>query len=558
MKTPRSALFLAAAVALAMAVFPAASSVTAQEEATPFGAISCSSNYGNPVLLDQKLFHLVPAPAAEIASLQKTKPALSAGPFAAGKFPYDNGEIYSVGKDQGEDDTEESAVYLYVRAVRNQKESWFTIAHERGEPPASDFLMRTKGDSGPEAGIEKDNDPGPAVSLALKNGVPIFEVSWWRRQVGASTEAAEQKILLLDFRTLYPSVLSALECVAVEGGGVCGVWDGGSAPTTSLACDWDAAKSDFLCTSSETGDYTPPVTHRFYLASGADAPYPAQEGDPPTLNVLAAWNTYNALTNKTPDVVPGLGAVTVLGRYAPDGARETAVVLASRGSSSFEPRYFGVVVDSQGQSAAVEILPQALVDEASSTLTTDVPSAPDTRGYVIPAVINAADKFADDAAPSFQVELLESFSNVSLWQVKAKQGTFHEVVWLTAGFNSGTGRYVFSAVRIASEFVTYAACGSTRSEPFAASIERKKGTVDAILDVEPAHEYDVDGKRVDSGDQGQQTTPCPVKVRMFWNTSLGFVREETDADCPATASARSMTISDAGVITTNLDDSQEQ
>jgi hypothetical protein len=559
MKTPRYALFLAAAVALAMAVFPAASPVAAQEEATPFGAISCSSNFGSSVLLDKKLFHLVIAPGAEIANLQKTKPALSAGPFAGGKFPYDSVEIYLWAKDQGEGDAdaEEAALSIFVRAVRNQKESWFMIPHERGDAPESDFFMRSKGDTGPGEGIDKDNDPGPSVSLALKNGVPIFEASWWRREVGASTEAAEQKILFLDFRTLHPSVLSALQCVAAEGGGVCGVWDSGTAPTTSLACDWDAARSDFLCTSSETGDFTPPVTHRFYLANGADAPYSGKEGEPPTLNAVAAWSTINGLANKTPDV-PGLGTVTVLGRYAPTGAREMAVLLALRGSKSFEPRYFGVVVDSQGPSAAFEILPQALVDEPSSTLTTDVPSAPDTRGYVIPAVINGADKFADDAAPSFQVDLVESFSNVSLWQVTAKQGTFHEVVWIAAGFNSGTGRYVSSAVRIASEFGTYASCGATRSEPFAASIERKRGTLDATLDVEPPHQYDPEGKRKDSGDQGQQTTPCAVKVRMFWNTSAGFVCEETDADCPATTSARSVTISDAGVINTKPDDSPEQ
>jgi hypothetical protein len=272
MKTPPSALLLAAAVAWAMVVFPAASPVTAREEATPFGAISCSSNFGNSVLLDKKLFHLVSAPAAEIASLQKTKPALSAGHFAGGKFPYDSVEIYLMAKDQGEDDAEESAVFIYVRAVRNQKESWFTIAHERGDAPESDFFMRTKGDTGPEQGIDKDDDPGLTVSLALKNGIPIFEVSWWRRAVGASTEAAVQKILLLDFRTLRPSVLAALQCIAAEGGGACGVYDNGTAPTTALSCDWDAAKSEFLCTSSERGVFTAPVTHRVYLASGADAP----------------------------------------------------------------------------------------------------------------------------------------------------------------------------------------------------------------------------------------------------------------------------------------------
>jgi hypothetical protein len=149
------------------------------------------------------------------------------------------------------------------------------------------------------------------------------------------------------------------------------------------------------------------------------------------------------------------------------------------------------------------------------------------------------------------VQALESFSNVSLWQVTAKQGTFHEIVWLAAGFNSGTGRYVFSGVRIASEFGTCASCGNTRSEPFAASIDRKKGALDANLDVEPAHQYDLEGKLVDSG-------LCPITVRMFWNSSVGFVREQTDAECAATASARSLLISDAGAITTKADDSQQK
>jgi hypothetical protein len=558
MMTPRSALFLAAAVALAMVMFPAASPVWAQEDTTPFGALSCSSNFGNSVELDKKYFHLAGVPPAEIVSLQKSKPALSVGPFAGGKFPYDKVDIYLAEKDLGEENPEESAVALYVRAVRNQKESWFMIAHERTDIPESDFFRRTKGDTGPDDGIDKDNDPGPAVSLALKNNnVPIFELSWWRREVGASTSAAVQKILLLDFRTLHPSVLAVLQCIAAGGGGACGVYDNGNAPTTVLSCDWDATKSDFLCTSGETGDFTPPVKHRFYLASGADAPHTVKEGDPPTLNAVAAWGSYNALTNKTPDV-PGLGIVTVLGRYAPAGAPETAVLLASRGSNAIEPRYFAVVVDSQGPSAAFEILPQPLVDEPLTILATEVPSSPDTRGYVVPAAINAADKFADDAAPVFEVQALESLANVSLWQVTAKQGTFHHIVWLAAGFNSGTGRYVFSAVRIASQSGTYTGCGSTRSEPFAASIDRKKGTLDATVDVEPAHEYDLEGKRVDSGDQGQHTTLCPGKVRIFWNPSIGFVREQIDADCPATMSARSMTISDAGVVTTKADDPEEQ
>jgi hypothetical protein len=49
-----------------------------------------------------------------------------------------------------------------------------------------------------------------------------------------------------------------------------------------------------------------------------------------------------------------------------------------------------------------------------------------------------------------------------------------------------------------------------------------------------------------------------VKVRIFWNASVGFVREQSDVDCPATTSARNVTISDAGVITAKPDDTPEQ
>jgi hypothetical protein len=558
MKTPRSALLLAAAVALAIAIFPAAAPLAAQDDATSHGAISCSSNFGNPVRLDGKSFHVVGAPPAEISNLQKSKPALSVGPFAEGGFPYESVEIYLAQEDLGENNHEESAVSVYVRAVRNQKESWFTIAHDRMDIPNLDFFTRTKGDAGPESGIDKEDDSGPAISLALKNNnVPIFEVSWWRRETGASTFAEVQNILFIDFRSLQPSVLSVLQCIAAEGGGACGDYDNGTAPTTKLLCDWDAAKSDFLCTSSVTGDFTPPVMHRFYLASGADAPYSVKEGDPPSLEALGTWGSYNNLANKSLQV-PGLGAVAVLGRFASADRRGTAVLLASRGTKSIEPRYFGVIVDYQGRSAAFEILPQPLVDEQPSVSTSEVPSAPDTNGYVIPASINAADKFADDAGPSFRVQALESLPKVSLWAVTAKQDPSREIVWLAAGFNSGTGRFVFSAVRIASNFGTYAGCGRSRIEPFAASIARKKGELDATLDVEPAHRYDQEGEREDFDDQGQAVTPCPVKVRISWNPSVGFVRAETDASCPATTRARSLMISDGGVITAKPDDLPKQ
>jgi hypothetical protein len=442
--------------------------------------------------------------------------------------------------------------------VRNQKESWFILARDPADRLSFDFLERTKGDTGPDSANDNDNDPGPAVSLAVKNkNIPVFEISWWLHETGASTAAAVEKILILDFRTLHPSVFSVLQCISAEGGGVCGVYDNGTAPTTALACNWDSSKSDFLCTSSVTGDFTPPFTHRYYLASGADAPYEVKAGDPPSLNGVASWGSYNAAKHNAPDI-PGLGPVTFIGQYSSTGARDPVMLFASRGSTSFEPRYFAVVVNSLGPDAAFEILPQSLVDEPRPASSTEAPSSPDMQGNVIPASINAADKFADDAGPSFHVQPLESLQNVSLWQVTAKQGTTQEIIWLAAGFNPGTGRFVFSAVRIASEFGRYTSCGRTRSGPFAAAIDRKKGTMDAILDVEPAHHYTQDGKREDLDDQGNPTTPCPVRVKLFWNKSAGFIREETGHTCPNSTRARNLSITQAGQITTKPDDTEEQ
>ena len=214
-----------------------------------------------------------------------------------------------------------------------------------------------------------------------------------------------------------------------------------------------------------------------------------------------------------------------------------------------------VIVDPQGPTLALEIRPQPLVDENPPERGADqVVSAPDLQASVVPAEIHPAEKFADDAQPSFQVKTLETLPNVSVWQVTAKQGTTHEVVRLAAGRNPTTSRFVFSAVRIASEGGDYAGCGSGRSKPFAAGIERRAGSIDALLDVEPSHQYDIEGRLADSGDQGQPIAVCPIKIKLSWNNSIGFVRDASGADCPETRRARSLKISDTGEITAKPDE----
>ena len=555
MKTLRSALF----TLLTPLFFAWTPRAMAQDvpNADRADEISCSSNFGNPVQLDKKYLHLVPATVEEIATVQKSNPELSAGPFSGGKFAYDHVEIYLVQTKQGGDDSTESSVSLFARASRNQKESWFKVAQDKEAGMANyDFFDLTIGDAGDDSGESTDENSATGASFAVKNlNAPIFKVSWWKHETGASTFAQVRKMVLLDFRTSTPRIMAALQCVSAEGGGACGVYDNGAVPTTTLACNWDAAKADFLCTSTATGDYTVPLTHRFYLASGADVPYTAKEGDPPTLETLGNWSTYDrSWAAKKPDI-PGLGPVSYLTQYSRDDVRGTAVLFASRGRDSSEARFFAVIVDPQGPTLALEIRPQPLVDENPPVRGADqVVSAPDLQASVVPAAIHPAEKFADDVQPSFQVKTLGTLPNVSVWQVTAKQGNMHEVVWLAAGRNPTTSRFVFSAVRIASENGEYAGCGSGRSKPFAAVIERREGSLDALLDVEPSHRYDLEGKLADSDDQGQPNMLCPIKIKLSWNNSIGFVRDESAADCPDTRRARNLSISDAGEITAKPDE----
>lgn len=558
MFTQRATLSLAAILfAFCATPFSGVALALAQDSAisAPQSEISCSSNFGNAVELEKNQFHLVPASPEEIAGLRNSKPQISAGPFTAEKSHYDRVEIFLAEK-KGDEAYAEASLSVYARAVNTQKESWFKIASDPANPPGLDFFDVTPGDRGADLDDNPQKDAADRVSFAIKaTQIPVFQVTWFKHETGANTFAEVRKALLLDFRSSPPAIMAALQCVSAEGGGVCGVYDNGTAPTTALVCNWDTAKGDFLCSSTMTGDYTPAVAHRFYLASGADAPYTAEPNSPATLSVLGGWIVSDRSWARGTHDIPGLGAVNYLGQYPRSGTRDHAVLFGSRGHDSLEPRFFAVIVDPRGPVAAFEIFPQPLVDEPGGPSGTEVPSAPDLRPKVVPASINASDKFADDAQPSFDMRILEWPPNVSAWQVTVKQNNWHEVFWLGAGRNPGTGRFVLSAVRIASELGDYARCGDTRTKPFAAAIKRQRGSLDALLNVEPAHLYNLDDKLADSGDQGQPVTLCPIQVKLSWNASLGFIRQEHVLDCPAATRARRLTISDSGVISATTEDS---
>src|SRR6267378_6792373 len=97
MKCPRSALSLAILLALCTAVFTRTPLALAQDSGTaPTDEISCSSNFGNPVELPKERLHFIFPSQEEIASIRKSRPDLTAGPFSGGKFAYKQVDIYMV------------------------------------------------------------------------------------------------------------------------------------------------------------------------------------------------------------------------------------------------------------------------------------------------------------------------------------------------------------------------------------------------------------------------------------------------------------------------------
>jgi hypothetical protein len=194
MKTSRSALCIATLLTLSIAAaFPWAPPVAAQEvpSTAPADEISCSSNFGNPVQLEKKYLHLLPATPEEIAMVQKSKPEITTGPFASGKFAYDHVEIYLVQTKRGNEDSTEGSASLYARASQNQKESWFKVAQDKEAGMVNyDFFDLTIGDAGDDSGENADVNSAAGASFGVKKlNAPIFKVSWWKHESGVSTFA---------------------------------------------------------------------------------------------------------------------------------------------------------------------------------------------------------------------------------------------------------------------------------------------------------------------------------------------------------------------------------
>jgi hypothetical protein len=516
--------------------------------------ISCVSDAGNDVVLSKKPFHLAPAPPEEVARVKTIQPVFSTGRLTNANNPYEQIDIFLLKTDAQKGDIygAESILAIYVRTVSGGGESWFKLTVDRDEYADWDFMTRTDPD-GRGAPDELGGSYREGVSFAVKDrSIPILAAQWFRGYMGANATTEIERSILLDFRESPPSVMAVLQSVDNEGGGACTAPDGSSAPDTSLHCAWDAAEGDFLCESIVSGGFHQTITHRFFLGSGRGVPFQPKPGDPGNLIEFAKRMAGRRNGAADEFEIPGLGLTAFLGGYRADELGETVYLFASPGKhAAADVRFFSVELHRSGASATEEILPAPLVEESSDDDSPGATSVAD-RPSVIPAKIDTSETFGG-LDLSFRIESLVRSRELSAWQILAREGNQHEIVWLAAASRPAKAGSLFSAVRIATESGSYVGCGATRSEAFAASITRRRGALDAILDVEPAHVYSQDGERDDPDDSRTAGAFCPIRVKLTWDPNKGFVLEPNYRSCPDTTKPRGLKIGDDGAISVVTD-----
>jgi hypothetical protein len=534
-----------------------APSVRAQDsEQGPASDISCTSNAGNGVLLDKKDFRLSPAPPEAVARASSTKPVFSGGPFAAGKYPYERIDVFFAKEKPREGGMygTETTLAIVVRTKTGEKESWFELLHDRNDRANRDFMVETPADR--SSAPDQLGEPSEGVSLALKDStVPLLALRWFTGMMGGNASTEIDKHVLLDFRKSPPSVMAVLQCVNNDGGGACTTYDIVSAPTTKVECNWDSARGDFLCDSIVSGDFVQPVTRRFYLESGEQVPFQPKPGEPRTLAEFATQISRDAAWAARNPEIPGLGMTAFLGKYTPTGGRGAAYLFASRGrQSTADERFFAVQTDASGATLTEEIIPAPLLEESSPDASE--PPGQSERPSVLPATI-APSEMVTGSELSFRVQSLVELPNLNAWQVLATEGPSHEIVWLAADRNPVTSEFVFGAVRIAADSGSYASCGATQAFAFAASVKRTPGKLDAVLDVEPEHDYDLEGHVSDYDNQGNAVVLCSVEVHLTWQPAKGFALARHEQSCPAWTKPRSLKISADGSISTTTPETRD-
>ena len=369
--------------------------------------------------------------------------------------------------------------------------------------------LRFHGSSAPQTGGGSDEALlGVLVASAAVPDEPLLHVSYQQDLGGANADNWMENHLLLDFRSFEPRVAVSATCGYNEGGGACTAIDSGMMERVDLACQWQPADRDLLCSESSGS------AHRdFYLLNpGARAPLRPGE-------VAAVEEALLRLRTRTQRsvVVRGIGPVSLVGTEdLPSGP---ITILGSTG-------HVYVLPDPPGKpERAVRVDLRGLSSDDSRPLS-EAP-APEA---------GESESWTREGTAVFSSTLLHRSGTLTVLRLVCGEAVGErDLVWLGIEDRGATTPPVVDALVVASERVNYLHCGQYGMGPDVVAVRAVATPFDAVVDVQPVNSTDGRGLvwGTDLAPEGGEPTAsdCVRSGSIRWVQGKGFDVVVAEAAC---------------------------
>jgi hypothetical protein len=453
----------------------------------------------------------------------------------------------------------ETDLHLYLRVLTAQDKRWYefqphdpTVSKADG-PLADADLTANDQHANQEAPANKAPSSDPADIFTPDPAIPLFQISYGARWMGANAGGTYGHIFIFDLRSNPPAVAKQLECTHGEGGGVCTAPDSSYGLRGSVSCEW--RKTDYICNEHDTlsmgwGERFSDATYS--LLSGKDAYTP-----PPEAVNAIEWIP-DRTDRRKPDgqrfLVPWLGDSDEI--FSLKQSNQELYLMAARGSSpalhmafasgnSFDERFFLAEHPlTDRPSVAVELQPST----ASTLVPITYPEADRLREKAAKAEPPPVTSREGGAPISYKVKKIYGDDSFFVLQVTVKEGKVHAIYWV--GVDQRSDPIVADLYRLSTDALPYYHCNRFVQEENAAAYHLAPGAAfHATIEVEPLHITDGNGG-LDTTEEVPDQAPGKVCTKhVSWDRTKGFVFAENPV-CKPAAPARSIAISDDGQITT--------
>jgi hypothetical protein len=475
----------------------------------------------------------------------KEQPGITFGGFDEARYGFQQAVIYIARSEvqQANPDADQGPIYRLAMAVQlsgGRGEHWYQMVEPQGNTDTAQSatppeLLEMQANADMLGGANRDEssplgDLGSMLNIRRATpsaGIPVFVFDFGYRTAGVEAQQVVSNRLLMDIRSGKPQLSREAQCVPRTAGGACDSPDQPKAGYDNLHCTWQQSAEDFRCTLSAPygGEFAARAASRtFYLLSGRPAlPEWYTDQTPADLRALVLELSTNPDARPAGVMIPGLGPVTLLGRYKDVLPHSEVFIFASPGAGATLNAHLSLVTVSARGSVAIEAIPKwALSGEK-----TDEGSAP--AGYTPQ---NRDDKYhitpLEDRAGFHALEAIMTSNAQSSANADSPEAV-HIVYWI--GVEAVNGKLVASAVRVASDGSTYGSCAADAHDGTAISVEQQGGMAAATVHVRPAV-ASVD-LAPPQPDDAQIPSGCVWVGALYWKQGSGFHVRKTEPDCDA-------------------------